>query len=54
MIKVFLLMHLSVFIAGFTGIFGRLIETDSYSIVFWRMLIAVVTFVLYLYFCHPL
>ena len=54
MLKVFLLMHLSVFIAGFTGIFGRLIEIDSYSLVLWRMVIAFGTFAVFIYFFHSL
>lgn len=54
MLKIFLLMHFSVFIAGFTGIFGRLIEIDSYSLVLWRMVIAFGTFAVFIYFCHRL
>ena len=33
----FLLLHLSVFIAGFTGVLGRLIELDSAVLVWHRM-----------------
>ncbi len=54
MLKIFLLMHLSVFIAGFTGVFGRLIEIDSYSLVLWRMVIAFSTFAIFMYYCHLL
>lgn len=54
MLKIFLLMHLSVFIAGFTGVFGRLIEIDSYSLVLWRMVIAFSTFAIFMYCCHLL
>ena len=35
--KGFLLLHLSVFIAGFTGVLGRLIELDSAVLVWHRM-----------------
>ena len=35
--KDYLLLHLSVFIAGFTGVLGRLITLDSAILVWWRM-----------------
>ncbi len=35
--KGFLLLHLSVFIAGFTGVLGRLITLDSAVLVWHRM-----------------
>jgi len=35
--KDYLLLHLSVFIAGFTGVLGRLITLDSAVLVWWRM-----------------
>jgi len=35
--KGFLLLHLSIFIAGFTGVLGRLIELDSAVLVWHRM-----------------
>ncbi|MGJ8660723.1 MAG: DMT family transporter [Bacteroidota bacterium] len=35
-----LLLHLIVFIWGFTGILGKLIHLDSLTIVWWRVLIA--------------
>lgn len=38
--KDYLLLHLSVFIAGFTGILGRLISLDSAVLVWYRMAFA--------------
>ena len=52
--KVLFLMHFSVFLAGFTGLLGRVIEVDSYSIVFWRMVFAVACYAIFVYFYHPL
>lgn len=52
--NILLLMHFSVFLAGFTGLLGRAISVDSYSIVFWRMLFAVVCYALFVFFFHPL
>ena len=39
MLAVFLKLHLSVLIAGFTGLFGRLVSLDAFWIVLFRMLI---------------
>ena len=44
-----LLLHIVVFIFGFTGILGKLIETDSDLLVWWRMLIAAVSIALFAY-----
>jgi drug/metabolite transporter (DMT)-like permease len=44
----FLLLHLSVFIAGFTGVLGRLIELDSALLVWHRMAWAAAIMALYL------
>ncbi|MDO5352171.1 MAG: DMT family transporter [Succinatimonas sp.] len=52
--KVLFLMHFSVFLAGFTGLLGRAISVDSYSIVFWRMVFAVACYALFVIFFHPL
>lgn len=41
-------MHLIVFLWGFTGILGKLIRLEFYQIVFFRMLIAAATMVLFL------
>ncbi len=38
--KVFLKLHLAVLIAGFTGVFGRLISYDAFVLVFIRFAIA--------------
>ena len=46
--KDYLLLHLSVFIAGFTGVLGRLITLDSAILVWWRMAAAAVLMWLYL------
>src|SRR5690554_2791964 len=43
------LLHLVVFIFGFTGILGRLIETDSDILVWWRMIIASVVIAIFVY-----
>lgn len=44
-----LLLHVVVFIFGFTGILGKLIETSSDLLVWWRMLIAAVTIAAFAY-----
>ena len=46
--KDYFLLHLSVFIAGFTGVLGRLITLDSAILVWWRMATAAVIMFLYL------
>lgn len=38
--NVFLKLHLAVLIAGFTGVFGRLISYDAFVLVFIRFSIA--------------
>jgi len=43
------LLHLIVFIWGFTGIIGKLIETDSDILVWWRMMIASISIGLFVY-----
>ena len=48
--KDYLLLHLSVFIAGFTGVLGRLITLDSAILVWWRMAAAAVLMFLFLRF----
>ena len=50
----FLLLHLSVFIAGFTGVLGRLIELDSGVLVWHRMAWAATLMVLFLAFSKEL
>lgn len=44
-----ILLHLVVFIFGFTGILGRLIETSSDILVWWRMIIASITIAIFVY-----
>jgi len=46
--KDYFLLHLSVFIAGFTGVLGRLITLDSAVLVWWRMAAAALIMFLYL------
>jgi drug/metabolite transporter (DMT)-like permease len=46
--KDYLLLHLSVFIAGFTGVLGRLITLDSAILVWWRMAAAALIMWIYL------
>ena len=46
--KDYFLLHLSVFIAGFTGVLGRLITLDSAILVWWRMAAAAVIMFVYL------
>ena len=46
--KDYLLLHLSVFIAGFTGVLGRLITLDSAILVWWRMAAAALIMFIYL------
>lgn len=50
----FLLLHLSVFIAGFTGVLGRLIELDSVVLVWHRMAWAAVLMALFLFITKSL
>ena len=46
--KDYFLLHLYVFIAGFTGVLGRLITLDSAILVWWRMATAALLMFLYL------
>ena len=48
--KDYFLLHLSVFIAGFTGVLGRLITLDSAILVWWRMAAAALIMFVYLRF----
>ncbi len=47
-IKYHLLLHLIIFIWGFTGILGKLIHLDSLVIVWWRVVIAFLALGIYL------
>src|SRR5882757_6065410 len=48
--KAFLQLHLAVFLAGFTGILGRLITLNEGLLVWWRLLITAVT--MWLFFSY--
>jgi drug/metabolite transporter (DMT)-like permease len=50
--KYFLLLHLIIFIWGFTGILGGLISLPAVSLVWYRMLIAVVGVFIYSFFAR--
>jgi drug/metabolite transporter (DMT)-like permease len=43
-----ILLHIIVFVWGFTGILGKLIEADQYILVWWRTLIAFICMGLFL------
>lgn len=46
--RTFFKMHLSVFIAGFTGLFGRLVALNAFWIVFFRIVLGGGCFLLYI------
>ena len=48
--KYYILLHLIIFMWGFTGILGKLIELDAFIIVWHRVLIAFIALGLYLLF----
>jgi drug/metabolite transporter (DMT)-like permease len=52
--KAFLQLHLAVFLAGFTGVLGRLITLNEALLVWYRLLVAVVTLWLLYFFQHKL
>ena len=52
--EAFLKLHLSVFIAGFTGIFGKLITLNEGLLVWYRLLSASIIFGLLLFFSGEL
>ncbi|MDL2267523.1 DMT family transporter [Desulfovibrio sp. OttesenSCG-928-G15] len=45
----FIKLHLSIFLAGFTGIFGRLIELSEVPLVWYRMLLTSLMFLAYMH-----
>ncbi len=47
-----ILLHLAVFLAGWTGIFGRLISLSGLPLVWYRMFISIVTLALALLIMH--
>lgn len=52
--KAFIQLHTAVFLAGFTGVLGRLITLNEALLVWYRMLIAVVTLWIFCLFRHRL
>lgn len=50
--KNLLILHITVFIWGFTAILGALISVSAYELVWYRMLIASVSLILYEYFLN--
>jgi drug/metabolite transporter (DMT)-like permease len=40
--KAFLQLHLAIFLAGFTGILGKLITLEQYPLVLWRLTLSVI------------
>ena len=46
--RTLIILHLAVFLAGWTGIFGRLISLGGLPLVWYRMLVSIVTLVLVL------
>jgi drug/metabolite transporter (DMT)-like permease len=52
--KAFFQLHIAVFLAGFTGILGRLITLDEALLVWYRLLIAVPSFLVLYYFKQKL
>ncbi len=48
--RTLLLLHLAVFLAGWTGIFGRLISLSGLPLVWYRMAVNVVTLTIVLLF----
>lgn len=48
--KSYLLLHFIVFIWGFTAILGALISLDALPLVWWRMSLAVIFIVIYIYY----
>ncbi|MFT3843880.1 MAG: EamA family transporter [Lacibacter sp.] len=52
--KAFLQLHIAVFLAGFTGVLGRLIEINEGWLVWYRLILASVMLFGYLYFTGKL
>ncbi len=50
--QAFALLHLCVFCWGFTAIFGKLISFDSVSLVWWRLLIVVISLFVFMLFAR--
>ena len=52
--KTLILLHLAVFLAGWTGIFGRLISLGGLPLVWYRMAVSVITLTLVMLFLRRL
>ena len=52
--KAFIQLHIAVFLAGFTGVLGRLITLNEALLVWYRLLIAVITLWVWYFFQHRL
>ena len=52
--RTLIMLHTAVFLAGWTGIFGRLIALSGLPLVWYRMLVSVATLLLFLAFAHRL
>ena len=52
--RTLIILHTAVFLAGWTGIFGRMISLGGLPLVWYRMLISIVTLVLVLWFAGRL
>ena len=48
--RTLIILHIAVFLAGWTGIFGRMISLGGLPLVWYRMLISIVTLVIVLWF----
>lgn len=48
-VRTLIILHIAVFLAGWTGIFGRMISLGGLPLVWYRMLISIVTLVLVLW-----
>ena len=52
--RTLIMLHTAVFLAGWTGIFGRLIALSGLPLVWYRMLVSVATLLLFLVFARRL
>ena len=48
--KAYIFLHSSIFLAGFTGIFGRLIDLNAIPLIWYRVMFAAPMIAIYLYF----
>ena len=48
--KAFLQLHMSVLLAGFTGLFGRLVSLDAAQLSWWRMMLTTLILVVFIGF----